>query len=225
MTNEHRVNRYTTRFHSLAFLIGNNWSECTYRNQYYGGLASRIINRFASAGEIPPTGLEALITHAEALDEAYWTKIEHDKIHSPETKKSATSSSDRKKDKAAATTTTSSATTSSSGSTSGKSSSKTPSRGGSAPKESSPTRGKTLKPGNPSNSGSSSKLAYSSKLGSDGKLTAEERQRRLAEGLCLYCGGPGHLSLNCPIRKEKAAARAAQLVSRAVVTIQEETPK
>ena len=31
-----------------------------------------------------------------------------------------------------------------------------------------------------------------------GQLTQEEKGRRLVEGLCLYCGGHGHLACNCP---------------------------
>ena len=30
-------------------------------------------------------------------------------------------------------------------------------------------------------------------------LTPEERQRRMAEGRCRYCGGLGHMAANCPI--------------------------
>jgi hypothetical protein len=30
------------------------------------------------------------------------------------------------------------------------------------------------------------------------KLTPEERSRRIAEGLCLYCGGAGHIAALCP---------------------------
>ena len=30
------------------------------------------------------------------------------------------------------------------------------------------------------------------------KLTPEERNRRITEGLCLYCGGAGHIAGVCP---------------------------
>ena len=30
------------------------------------------------------------------------------------------------------------------------------------------------------------------------KLTPQERERRFENGLCLYCGGEGHQSTNCP---------------------------
>ena len=34
-------------------------------------------------------------------------------------------------------------------------------------------------------------------------LTTEEKQRRRAEGLCLYCGLPGHIANRCPEKKSQ----------------------
>lgn len=39
------------------------------------------------------------------------------------------------------------------------------------------------------------------------RLTLEERQRRLREGLCIYCGQAGHILLNCPTRPKDLAHR------------------
>lgn len=33
------------------------------------------------------------------------------------------------------------------------------------------------------------------------KITPEERQRRLTNKLCLYCGGSNHIVANCPVKK------------------------
>lgn len=44
-----------------------------------------------------------------------------------------------------------------------------------------------------------------------GPLSAEEKQRRINEGLCLWCGVKGHISRDCPDLKARDAARAAQL--------------
>ena len=35
--------------------------------------------------------------------------------------------------------------------------------------------------------------------GPRGPLTTVGRQRRLDHGLCLYCGGPGHIADSCPV--------------------------
>lgn len=39
-----------------------------------------------------------------------------------------------------------------------------------------------------------------------GKLTPAERIHRIQQGLCLYCGGSGHLAVNCPYKKPIGAA-------------------
>ena len=52
------------------------------------------------------------------------------------------------------------------------------------------------------------------KLGKDGKLNSEERQRRFDNNLCLYCGGTGHQTKDCKKAASsaiKAKARAAQV--------------
>ena len=36
-----------------------------------------------------------------------------------------------------------------------------------------------------------------------GPLSEEEKQRRRANRLCLYCGGPGHIAVNCPHRPRR----------------------
>jgi hypothetical protein len=35
------------------------------------------------------------------------------------------------------------------------------------------------------------------------KISLEERQRRIKENLCMYCGGPGHVANNCPKKKSR----------------------
>ena len=37
-----------------------------------------------------------------------------------------------------------------------------------------------------------------------GPLSPEERQRRMANGLCLVCGDKGHLRLNCPVARHNS---------------------
>ncbi|KAL0152686.1 hypothetical protein M9458_052409 [Cirrhinus mrigala] len=43
-------------------------------------------------------------------------------------------------------------------------------------------------------------------------LTAQERTRRLQEGLCLYCGAPSHLLLQCPVRPAKATVSVGHML-------------
>ena len=44
-----------------------------------------------------------------------------------------------------------------------------------------------------------------SKLGADGRLTQQDRQRRMDQNLCLFCSKPGHMAKDC----NKAAAAKA----------------
>jgi hypothetical protein len=37
------------------------------------------------------------------------------------------------------------------------------------------------------------------------KISKEERQRRIKENLCLYCGQPGHTNQDCPAKKTKGS--------------------
>ena len=54
------------------------------------------------------------------------------------------------------------------------------------------------------------------KLGQDGKLTPQERQRRMDNSLCLFCRKTGHIAKECP----KSMAIAAQ-ARAAIMELQE----
>ena len=54
-------------------------------------------------------------------------------------------------------------------------------------------------------------------LTKDGKLTAEEKQRRMDAGACFYCGEMGHMTAACP-KKGQPRARAATDNSAGVTT-------
>ena len=41
-------------------------------------------------------------------------------------------------------------------------------------------------------------LDWTGKLGKDGKLTPQERQCRMDNSLCLFCGKTGHIAKDCP---------------------------
>ena len=69
-----------------------------------------------------------------------------------------------------------------------------------------PRSSNTPKPSKPPSSGPD----LTGKLGKDGKLTDEERKRRLDNRLCLFCAAAGHSARDCPKSTSRAAkARAA----------------
>jgi hypothetical protein len=63
-------------------------------------------------------------------------------------------------------------------------------------------------------------------LTAQGGLTQTERDRRIAQGLCLYCGGQGHKASECSkARKSReTTGRAAQITTPASVPIGSSTP-
>ena len=50
--------------------------------------------------------------------------------------------------------------------------------------------------------------SLSSKLGKDGKLLPEERQRRINQGLCLLCGAKGHMVKDCLTATTSGSSKA-----------------
>ena len=62
------------------------------------------------------------------------------------------------------------------------------------------------------------------KLGKDGKLTPQERQRRMDNSLCLFCGKTGHIAKECP-KSMAIAARARATVTELQESFVEEAKK
>src|SRR5438445_56522 len=60
-----------------------------------------------------------------------------------------------------------------------------------------------------SKSSSKPKNPNANKLGKDGKLTPEERDRRFKLLLCLFCGLVGHKVPDCPHAKKSAKGKAS----------------
>jgi len=72
---------------------------------------------------------------------------------------------------------------------------------------------KSAKPASASTSSTPKALNLNTKLGKDGKLTAEERQRHFDKKLCLFCGGPGHSAWDCTKLTSHAAKGRAAMVT------------
>ena len=186
MGDNQRIAKYITQFTRLATQV--RWGNAPLRYRFYDGLPNRLKDRISEVGK--PETLVALRDLAQSIDNRYWERKAEVSRDSGSSKSGNKPSSDSKS---------SNSGNKSASNNSGQASSSTPSK---------------------SNSGSSSKSpktpkapakTYSDKLGKDGKLTPEERQRRFANNLCLFCGGAGHTASACP-KKTSAATkgRAAQ---------------
>ena len=184
MKDGQKINKYVVEFNRLAGQV-HGWGDGALRHVFYSGLPDRIKDEISRVGK--PCTLDGYRTLAQTIDARYW---ECKSEISRQTKNSAASSSSASK-----------------GSTSGTSDSK------SKPKE----KGKSSdnKSAKPSGNASSSKPSTSetpSHLGKDGKLTEAERQRRIKEKLCMFCGQSGHMAKDCPKSTSKSAkARAAKV--------------
>jgi hypothetical protein len=159
------------------------WGDGALRRQFYNGLPARIKDEISCMGK--PATLSEFKTLAQTIDARYW---ECKGEISRETKSSSSnppkpSTSDR---------------TSSHPSGSGNH------RSG---------QNKSAEPASASTSSAPKAPDLNTKLGKDGKLTAEERQRRLDKKLCLFCGGPGHTARDCTKSTSCAAKGCAAMVT------------
>ena len=191
MSDNQRIAKYITQFNRLATQVG--WGHEALRYQFYKGLPDRLKDRISEVGK--PKDLYQLRDLAQSLDARYWER-KTERSRDPGAHRS--SSSGNKSSSSNPSSQKPSASSSNSNQKSGNSGS-SPSK----PSSSSKSPAKTPKP-------------YSDKLGKDGKLTAEERQRRFANNLCLFCGGSGHSASACPKKTSSAAkGRAAQATDSA----------
>jgi len=208
MTDKDHVSYFTSKFRAIQFRLPH-WSDRNLRNAFYAALAPRIRAQFVTAGRIPPRTLRELITDAEAFDRAYWADYELNQSFRPanDDKKGSEqkSSSEQKSQSYGKKKKFRIGNISTSASNAGPSQSNETSNASSS-----------------ANSSSTTVPAYKKLLGPDGKLTPEERSRRLANGLCLFCGQGKHLSADCPKRKKKEASTPA--LACATITISPSSP-
>ena len=181
MRDTQRITKYIVEFNRLSSQL--EWNNSALCHQYYKGLPSRIKDDISRVGK-PKTFVE-MRKLSQSIDARYWERRSEVSRESSSHQKSEASSSKSNPDKKKA---------SSSHSSSSKPSAKS-SSSNSNPKQKS------------TQSSSSSNL--STKLTKDGKITDRERQRRMDNNLCLYCGGSGHNTKDCH-KASNAKARTAK---------------
>jgi hypothetical protein len=186
MKENHRITKYNVDFARLAAQC--EWGEAALRYQYYRGLPARIKDEISRIGK--PVLLSGLRKLAQDIDGRYHERRseisrENPKPSKPDSSKPASEQQQSKP-------------SSSNPPTSGKSSDKKPDHS-----ERAAAKSNTPRPSAPA----SRSPELQGKLGKDGKLTQEERQRRFDNKLCMFCGGAGHIAKDC--NKKNAKARAA----------------
>jgi len=190
MKDAHRITWYIVDFNRLASQV-QDYGDGALRRLFYSGLPDRLKDKIARVGK--PLTLHGLRALCQEIDAHYWER----KDEISRTTKSQPTLSPTK-----------------------------PSNSGGNSSNSSQEKSKT---GNPANSSGSSKATsnqsssgsrpdLTNKLGKDGKLTADECKRRLENNLCMFCGGTGHFTDNCPKKTKKAKARTVAIAAESSKT-------
>ena len=188
MKDAHRVTWYIVDFNRLASQV-QDYGDGVLRRLFYSGLPDHLKDEIARVGK--PLTLHGLRALCQEIDARYWER----KDELSRTMKTQSTSSPTK-----------SSNSGGNSSNSGQEKSKTGN-----PSSSTNSSGSSKATSNQSSSGSRPDLTNT--LGKDGKLTADERKRRLDNNLCMFCGGTGHFADNCPKKTKKAKACAAAIAA------------
>ncbi len=172
--------KYTLDFNRDAPRTG--WNDNALYRQFYKGLPDRLKDEIARIGK--PASLIQLQHLIQDLDQRYWER-----------------QSEASRDKRAASGTVSGTVSTRSENTK----SSTPASNNKTDK----TASTSSQPSAQSKSSSKPKNPNANKLGKDGKLTPEERDRRFKLLLCLFCGLAGHKVPDCPHAKKSAKGKAS----------------
>jgi hypothetical protein len=200
MKDNQRILKYNIEFNRLAVQTG--WDDSVLRHRYYSGLAERIKDAMGQTGK--PSTLDEMKNIAHSIDARHWERVREKSRSGSD--KTTTANSGNKSDKKPNTSNNSYPSTSNNSNNSNKN----PKPSGS----------------NSNNKNDKSKSApnpLADKLGKDGKLTQQERQRRFDNNLCMFCGGSGHTAKDC--NKSTSSASKAKARAATTETSKKEDPK
>jgi hypothetical protein len=192
-----RILKYNIEFTRLATQTG--WDDSVLRHRYYSGLAERIKDVMGQLGK--PSTLDAMKNLAHSIDARHWERV-REKSRSGSDKTNSSNSGNNKSDKKS----NNNNSGSSNNSNNSNNNNKTQSKGNNNNHNNNNKNDKNDK-------SKSAPNPLADKLGKDGKLTQQERQRRFDNNLCMFCGGTGHTANACPKSSSsasKAKGRAAQ---------------
>ena len=177
MKEHHKAARYFIDFTTASTRTG--WNDAALRHAAYKGLAKRIKDDLLHFPRFQ--SFTELRQFALECDSRYWERKDYDAMANARSPQTSNRSNNQ----------TGNANQSSSGSNKDKNRNK--GNNNSTPKGS-------------ANNSTPQRNApdISSKLGKDGKLTPEERQRRFDQGLCMLCGTKGHIVKDCPKGSNKS---------------------
>ena len=188
MSDKDHATFFSARFRAVVATLNGTWNDRTLRNQYYQKITPHLRAQFVSAGVATPATLDPLIA---TLDPLIATVEHFDRAYWADIEVNraiaySTPAPEKKSGAAASVPRTTAKPSTDSTATNSKSS---------APRQ------------------SNAKPAAAAHLTKEGKLTAEEKQRRIESGACFYCGEVGHLATACTKKTSQPHARAADSAS------------
>jgi len=173
-----KISTYNVDFMRYTSQLG--WGNSVLCHRYYQGLPNRIQDPISTQEQGKPTSFQDMYALAMTIDHHYWER-DRERHHARQAEKEALESHSWKQGKA-----------STSGSVMASQSKANPSLAASSAKNKpSPSPAPKKQPNTPW-------VDLSSKLASNGKLTSDERKKRLENNLCLYCGAEDHKLDSCP---------------------------
>jgi hypothetical protein len=184
MKDGQRINKYIVEFNRHASQV-RGYGEGALRRHFYQGLPDRVKDEISRVGK--PASLYDLRDLAQSIDARYWerkSEISREAKHTPSSSKPFEKPAEKH--------------------------SFSKSARASTPAPASSSGGKVSKD-RESGDKPATKSDFASKIGKDGKLTREERQRRFDNNLCMVCGKPGHMARECN-KSSRAKARAAKAI-------------
>jgi len=176
------ANRHLTTFENLA--SQTSWNEEALRARLYWSLAPRLREDLGLCDPSTISSLTGLKTRVIQIDHRYWERQDETRRDKGRQGFSDGSGSAKKPPR-----------------------STPPSSSSSSPPSSSPSSG----PPRNQNKPNSTPPSFTPRPNTDasGRITAEERKRRMDNKLCLYCGKEGHGVKNCPVSEAKTKKKAA----------------
>jgi hypothetical protein len=201
-----KITTYNVEFLRLSAKL--SWGDAVLCHRYYRGLPDRIQDALSTRPDGKPTTFEEMRIAAQIIDTRFWER-QREKTRAKQVAESAAATVNRKSGNQSQNqnqkTTSPSTTNQQSNSNSSK-----PNNSNNNSSNNNNNRNKGKPPASQSSPSSfKPKPDLSDKL-KDGKLTTEERQRRIDNKLCLFCGAAGHRVSECR-KRAASSARKAQL--------------
>jgi Retrotransposon gag protein len=196
MKDNTRVSEYLVTFNSHAPYTG--WNDTALAGQFYRGLPDRLKDAFQVLGR--PQDFVTTCQQALQFDQRYWERQAESGIRPSSTFRSKDKNRSDQGSKSSDSKSNTNNSQSSSSSNSQRSDNKKKSSDGTSASSSSKKGKESETPSQGSGSTSQPR----------GPLSAEEKERRRRDKLCLYCASPDHRVDTCPVRAKspKATGRA-----------------